>query len=889
MTSNAASSRRPLFLVLIAPILAKLHLILGWRLADARFLESGIAARVLRRSLSTLDPNIAYTSQALGHRAALDWLSGTIPWWNPYSGVGMPLAGDMQSAALFPLTMLLALPNGQLYMHISLQVLAGLFTWILLRRLGLAPMASAVAALLFEFNGTYAWLGNAVVNPICFLPMTLLGVETVRARVQAGGHGGWAWIILGLALSLYAGFPEVAYFNGLLVGVWTLARLADLSRRQRADYLARVALGAMGGLLVAGPILVAFLGYLPDANLGDHSNGGFRHVHLSAARLLTLVLPYALGRLSDPGTAESFGFWGGVGGYAGVGLLALGMIGAVGTHLRPLRLALAGWVAIVTGAMYGLPVVNTLVTAIPGVGWAMFFRYFAPSVAFALAVLAGLACQDLTEAAKPTRRQRLGFLTALAFIALAVGLATPLLALKPYRSPWLWGSLAVAAMVLGGMAAVLRHPTLGSHRRAQWLGCMAVAEAVLLLLVPTVFYPSTGDLREGGIAFLRSHLGLQRFYTLGPIQPNYSAYYGIAGINHNNLPLPATWVDHVVQQLDDNTYPIAFDGRDRRAATGPTAVENLRRNPDAYRDMGVRYVVSIPGKGPFDWAPPGMVDLSQRPLALADGDTAILTLPAGASRVPFDARRGHVSAVGLHVSSLKNGAADGRLTLRLCAGTTCADGGYALSDVVGGSYILVPLSGTVPLASDAPLTLAISRVGGRKRFGLAMWTAGTDTGRTLTLNGGPITGVEPHVAFALVAAEPADAEPADEGGGPVFRDDVMQIDALPAPRPYFGADGCHLAPVSRERLAADCAAPATLTRLELFMPGWRATVNGQEQTMAADGPLFQKVNLPAGRSDVVFRYTPPHIGWGYGAFAAGLALTVLGMGQGRRRNLSDPR
>ncbi|MEA1650108.1 hypothetical protein UAJ10_13945 [Nitrospirillum sp. BR 11164] len=884
MTTDAANSRRPLFLVLIAPILAKLHLILGWRLADARFLESGIAARVLRRSLSTLDPNIAYTSQALGHRAALDWLSGHIPWWNPYSGIGMPLAGDMQSAALFPLTVLLALPNGQLYMHISLQVLAGLFTWMLLRRLGLAPTASAVAALLFEFNGTYAWLGNAVVNPICFLPLTLLGVEAVRTRVQAGGRGGWAWIALGLALSLYAGFPEVAYFNGLLVGVWTLARLAGLSGRQGADYLARAALGAVGGVLVAGPILVAFLGYLPHANLGDHSDGGFRHVHLSAARLITLVLPYALGRLSDPGTAESFGFWGGVGGYTGVGLLALGMIGAIGSHLRPLRLALVGWVAIVTGAMYGLPVVNTLVTAIPGVGWAMFFRYFAPSVAFALAVLAGLACQDLTEAAKPTRRQWLGFLTALAFIALASGLAAPLLALKPYRAPWLWGSLAVAAMVLGGMAAILRRPTPGTPNRARWLGGLAVAEAVLLLLIPTVFYPSAGVLREDGVGFLRRHLGLQRYYTLGPIQPNYGAYYGIGGINHNNLPLPAAWVDHVVQRLDDNTYPIAFDGRDRRVATGPSAVDNLRRDPDAYRDMGVRYVVSVPGKGPFDWAPPGMVDQTQRPLALADGDMAILTLPADAHRVPFDARRGHVAAVGLHVSSLKNGAADGRLTLRLCAGATCADGGHELSDVVGGSYILVPLTEAVPLAGDAPLTLAVSRAGGRKRFGLSMWTAGTDTGRTFTLNGAPIPDVEPHVALALVGAEPA-----DEGDGPVFRDDVMQIDALSNPRPYFSADGCHLAPVSRERLAADCAAPATLTRLELFMPGWGATVNGREQVVEADGPLFQRVELPAGRSEVVFHYTPPHMGWGYGAFAAGLALTVLGMGQGRRRNLNDPR
>ncbi|WP_145729781.1 glycosyltransferase family protein [Nitrospirillum pindoramense] len=884
MTSSTTGGRG-LLLVILAPILAKLHLILGWRLADARFLESGIAANVLRRSLATLDPNIAYTSQALGHRAALDWLSGTIPWWNPYSGVGMPLAGDMQSAALFPPTLLLALPNGQLYMHISLQILAGLFTWLLLRRLGLAPMASAVAALLFEFNGTYAWLANAVVNPICFLPMILLGVETVRSRVQAGGRGGWSWIILGLALSLYAGFPEVAYFNGLLIAVWTLARLAGLAGRQRLAYLARVALGALGGLLVAAPILIAFLGYLPHANLGDHSDGGFRHVHLSAARLITLILPYGLGRLSDPGTAESFGFWGAVGGYTGIGLLTLGAIGAVGGHLRPLRLALAAWVAIVTGAIYGLPLVNAVVTAIPGVGWAMFFRYFAPSVAFALAILAGLGCQDVAGAAKPTRRQWLGITAVMAFAALALGLAAPLLALKPYRGPWLWGSLVVAVLVLGGMAAVLRRPTLDGHRRARWLGGLAVAEAVLLLLIPTVFYPRAGVLREDGIAFLQSHLGLQRFYTVGPVQPNYGAYYGIAGINHNDLPLPAAWVDHVIHRLDDNTQSIAFDGRDRRSAAGASAVENVRRDMDAYRDVGVRYVVSVPGQGPFDWRPSGMSDQEQRPLVLADGDAAILTLPADAGRAPFDAKRDQVAAVGLTVRSLKNGAADGRLTLRLCGGGTCAEGGRGLSDIVGGGYVLIPLSGTVPLAGDMPLTLEIRRVGGHKRFGLAMWTMAADTGRTLTLNGTPVGGMEPHLALALAAAA---AAPAD-GGGPVFRDEVMQIDALTDPRPYFNADGCQLTPTTRERLTADCAAPSSLTRLELFMPGWTATVNGREQAVATDGPLFQKLALPAGQSEVVFRYSPPHMGWGYVALVAGLALTLLGAGPGRQRSLTDPR
>ena len=59
--------------------------------------------------LPTIDPNVAFTSQALGIRAAHDWLSGHIPWWNAFEATGVPLAGEMQSAALFlPWILLLA-------------------------------------------------------------------------------------------------------------------------------------------------------------------------------------------------------------------------------------------------------------------------------------------------------------------------------------------------------------------------------------------------------------------------------------------------------------------------------------------------------------------------------------------------------------------------------------------------------------------------------------------------------------------------------------------------------------------------------------------------------------------------------------------------------------
>jgi hypothetical protein len=90
-----------------------------------------------------LDPNAGFTSEALGHLVALDWLHGVIPWWNPYTGIGVPLAGELQPGAFFlPFNLLLLLKEGLLWQRIVMQIIAGLGTYTLLRELGLSRLAA---------------------------------------------------------------------------------------------------------------------------------------------------------------------------------------------------------------------------------------------------------------------------------------------------------------------------------------------------------------------------------------------------------------------------------------------------------------------------------------------------------------------------------------------------------------------------------------------------------------------------------------------------------------------------------------------------------------------------------------------------------------------------
>ncbi len=75
-------------------------------------------------------------------------------------------------------------------------------------------------------------------------------------------------------------------------------------------------------------------------------------------------------------------------------------------------------------------------------------------------------------------------------------------------------------------------------------------------------------------------------------------------------------------------------------------------------------------------------------------------------------------------------------------------------------------------------------------------------------------------------------------------------------------------------------APAYLVFAETWYPGWSATVNGAPVPILRANLAFQAVALPAGESEVVFRYRINDFGAGAaisaGALIAALALLLGG-------------
>src|SRR5258708_28759224 len=193
--------------------------------------------------------------------------------------------------------------------------------------------------------------------------------------------------------------------------------------------------------------------------------------------------------------------------------------------------------------------------------------------------------------------------------------------------------------------ACLRLMVRGASRRAvRALATLVVGEAALFFAIRTLTSARGGSIDMPAIAFLRETLGLQRFYTLGPIAPNYGAYFGIASINHNYLPVASRWADFFKAHLDTgNDNPVVFNGPRFEGDTNATL--QLRAHLAAYEWVGVKYVVAPGANNPFDYAQASAQERAARKV-YGDGVMSIYELAAPPNSFqPLECRRTVVSRI----------------------------------------------------------------------------------------------------------------------------------------------------------------------------------------------------------------------------------------------------
>jgi hypothetical protein len=155
--------------------------------------------------------------------------AGQMPLWNPYTYAGAPFWADIQSAVLYPislLTLLLSGPWGFSLFALELEAvahfwLAGIFTYLLVRRLTCHRRAALFAAITFTFGGYltgYPSQQLAVLETVVWLPLLLYFTDRalmdrssdtpyLRPSLSNTLAAGLLWGVI-----LLAGHPQSAMF-----------------------------------------------------------------------------------------------------------------------------------------------------------------------------------------------------------------------------------------------------------------------------------------------------------------------------------------------------------------------------------------------------------------------------------------------------------------------------------------------------------------------------------------------------------------------------------------------------------------------------------------------------------------------------------------------------
>ncbi len=546
----------PLGLIVLAVFIANGLYLTGLSDANPISWTSGIAHAVCRGSCGrpAIDPNVGFITQPLGHLAAADLLHFHLPWWNYFEGLGQPLAGEMQSAALFPLTLLFALPSGLLWFHICLEVIAGASTYFLAKRLGASELIATTGGILFALNGTYAWLGNSVLNPVAFLPMLLLGIELIYDSTRGSTSKGWYLAAIAIALSLYAGFPEVAYFDGLFCVGWAAVRYFDLAREHRLLAAKRIGLAGGVGLLLSLPILVPFYDFMKVAFVGSHTADVAGVAKLTLRTVPMFTNPYIYGTIFR--NPNAVGPWGSIGGYFLASVTVMALLGLFGKRHRPLRIFLGAWTIIAIFGMTDFLRVRYVWNLIPLVKTATLARYIMPTCEMAVIVLAVLGLVDFATTARAKRLINLSSLLTVLLLLMGVWIAGLI------NQGIVMGSSTriihaflnvlpfIAVAVMFGIAQSRK------IRFGLWLlAAVLVAESLIMFAIPEADAPDSTTVDRAPISFLQTNQGEARYLDFGILIANLGSQFNLNSLSAIDLPWPKSFNNFIQWQLFPGMSP----------------------------------------------------------------------------------------------------------------------------------------------------------------------------------------------------------------------------------------------------------------------------------------------------------------------------------------------
>ncbi|HUT53851.1 MAG TPA: hypothetical protein VM658_10715 [bacterium] len=375
------------------------------------------------------------------HFNLVEFRAGHFPLWNPYSAMGEPHLGNIQTAALFPLYWpWYALGGEAAYGALLLARLwlAAMF-WFVFARARLCSFAGAmVVGAAYAFGGYGLWFVQLVdLNSQMLLPLLLLALPKMALKPRITNFCASAALI---ALAIIGGHPEAAFVTLFVACLYTLTAImvnqdsphsllcgrreaqdagpsSPESRDRQSLPRSLLALSAAGafGLLLSSATALPFLNYL--SRCWTMHGPGFGFFHLDPRGLFNLIVPGihvifqdmpreipvqyinygALSMLKLPYSAT--GVPGNLPG-AGLVVCALALYSIIRLRRLPWQaLFFSGLLALTLGLTFGLPGFR-LIALIPPFNMNANFKFFFSEIHVCLAVLAGVGLDAMWARAK---------------------------------------------------------------------------------------------------------------------------------------------------------------------------------------------------------------------------------------------------------------------------------------------------------------------------------------------------------------------------------------------------------------------------------------------------------------------------------------------------------
>lgn len=201
---------------------------------------------------------------------------GEFPLWNPYSYIGHPLLATLQPAILYPLNVILLLLPFALAFNWSIMahfIMAGAFTFFLLRELKASHAASLTAAVTFMLSG-YLFSVHNVMSTLFTAAWAPLAVLAFLRTIKRGSvfYTGVTGLIL--ALMFLGGGIETLFATLILLFLMTLFPSTLLLRGEGSAHpLKRLALFAASIVVMALITSAQLLPFLELAGLSTRAGG----------------------------------------------------------------------------------------------------------------------------------------------------------------------------------------------------------------------------------------------------------------------------------------------------------------------------------------------------------------------------------------------------------------------------------------------------------------------------------------------------------------------------------------------------------------------------------------------------------------------------------------